>query len=344
MSRPRSRPLTAWSMARVPALLLTATLVLAACGGEGPQATDGSGATAREGAIEYPLTLDNCGHEVTFDAPPERVALLHSAPVASLEALGVLDQVVVRAGAFPDAYLGDEGQQIIDEVPSLADDIDPDGHFELSEEAVIAEVPDLVLGDADGVSRESLADAGIPQLIVPSQCPGAEDSPDDEDVYELNEIYGEVFDLPAAAEQYNDDLRGRWQAIVEQTRDEDRTAAVLFPTVGVGPGWAYGTISMAHPQLEAAGFENVFADVDERVFEVSYEELIARDPDVLVLLHVDGEPEPVEDTVRSLPGAEGMAAVANDDILVHLFNFTEPPTPLTIDGLEHIVDTFGSAP
>ena len=30
---------------------------------------------------------------------------------------------------------------------------------------------------------------------------------------------------------------------------------MLYPTVGGGPLYAYGTSSMAHPQLEAAGFE-----------------------------------------------------------------------------------------
>src|SRR5690606_9217266 len=111
-----------------------------------------------------------------------------------------------------------------------------------------------------------------------------------------------------------------------------RTAAVLFPTVGGGTGYAYGNKSMAHPQLEAAGFTNVFGDVDERVFEVTLEQLIDRDPAVLVLLYVDGDPEAVKDAIVNLPGADALTAVQNDDILVQLFNFTEPPTPLSVDG------------
>ncbi|MFP4634522.1 MAG: ABC transporter substrate-binding protein [Nitriliruptoraceae bacterium] len=329
---------------RVAVVGLVTVLALAACGGDGPAATDDSAGPGGEGETDFPLTIENCGHELTFEAPPERVLLLHSAPVTSFQALDLLDRVVARAGAFPDAYLDDEAQETIAAVPSLADEIDADGHFEISQEAVIAEEPDLVMGDADGVSREGLADAGIQQLIVPSQCPGADETPDYDDVYALNDTYGQIFDRPDAARAYNDELRGRVEDVAEQVRDEERTAATLYPTVGGGAGWAYGTISMAHPQLEAAGFTNVFDDVDERVFEVTHEELIARDPDVLVLLHIDGEPGPVENTIRSLPGAEDMTAVANNDILVQLFNFTEPPTPLTVDGLEHIVDEFETTP
>ena len=91
---------------------------------------------------------------------------------------------------------------------------------------------------------------------------------------------------------------------------------------------------MAHPQLAAAGLQNVFGDSAERVFEVNPEELIARNPDVLILLHSDNAG--VIDEVASLPGSEGLRALRNGDVLEQLFNFTEPPTPLAVDGLERI--------
>ena len=97
---------------------------------------------------------------------------------------------------------------------------------------------------------------------------------------------------------------------------------------------------MAHPQLEAAGFTNVFADVGERVFEVTAEELIGRNPDVLVLLYSDGDPAAVKAAVTGLNGAGAISAVRDDQILVQLFNFTEPSGPLAIDGLARIVERF----
>ncbi len=99
---------------------------------------------------------------------------------------------------------------------------------------------------------------------------------------------------------------------------------------------------MAHPQLEAAGFRNVFGDTPERVFEVTVEELLGRNPDVLILLHSDGDPAAVEQGLTGLPGAEKLNAVRDGNVLTQLFNFTEPPTPLSIDGLERIVQRFGA--
>ncbi|MGQ0680009.1 MAG: ABC transporter substrate-binding protein, partial [Actinomycetota bacterium] len=155
------------------------------------------------------------------------------------------------------------------------------------------------------------------------------------------EYLGRVFDREAAADQ----VVGRLKERVESTRASlegapQRTAAVLFPTVSGGSGFAYGIKSMAHPQLEAAGFTNVFGDVNDRVFEVTTEELINRNPEVLILLYVGGDPDAVKNAITSLPGADRMKAVQDDAILVQLFNFSEPPTPLVLDGLERIAEHF----
>lgn len=339
---------------RSAAFIAAAALIVSACGGDADADADNGvdedtaetdadaeadGAAAGESGA-FPLSTTNCGHEMEFDAPPERVLLLHTAPVQSLQRLGVLDRVVARAGLFPDEYFDEETQAMIDQVPSLVDQIDPDGHFELSNEAVVAEEPDLVMGENDGLTRESLSELGINQLLVPSQCPGATDSPDFDDVYELVEFYGMIFDRADEADVYVEELQERLDEITADIADEDRTAAALWPTIGGGTGFAYGNVSMTHTQLTAAGFTDVFEDIDERVFEVTLEEVIDRDPDVLLLLYSEGTPEQVEDAIRSLPGADGISAVQNDAIMTQLYNFSDPPTPLTIEGLERIVDFF----
>lgn len=335
----RPVPRAPWRLPAAAVLTLGA-LALAACGGQPTADSSDAVGQPAEGTVAYPLTLENCGHALTFDAPPERVLLLHSAPVTAFAALGILDRVTARAGAFPSAYYDADTEAALEEIPSLTEQVDASGHYEISEEAVIAEAPDLVMGATDGVTREGLADAGIPQLIVPSQCPGATDSPGFADVSDLVTSYGEIFDRPEAAAAYSAALAERVVEIDAATARETRTAAALYPTIGGAVGYAYGNVSMAHPQLEAAGFTNVFGEVDERVFEVSIEELLDRDPDVLVLLHIDGDPEEVEAHIRSLPGAETLTAVTDDALLTQLFNFSEPPTPLVIDGLAHIVEAF----
>jgi iron complex transport system substrate-binding protein len=320
---------------RIMTPLLTLALLTTACAvqddSRAPSATAG-----------FPVTVRNCGTDVTFDAPPERIALLESAPVTILHGLGVLDRAVLRAGAFPEEYYDAETNAAIAGIESLGEDLDESGHLQISQETIINRQPELVMGLPDGITRESLSGVGINALVQPVYCPDGVDATTFDDVYEQIETYGRIFDRGDEAAALVADLRARMAAVEKSAKPgAERTAAVLFPTVGGGSGYAYGNRSMAHPQLAAAGFTNVFGDVDERVFEVTTEQLVDADPDVLVLLHIDGDPGDVKNAVTALPGAESLRAVKNDEILVQLFNFTEPPTPLSMVGLERIADRFG---
>ncbi|WP_229068198.1 ABC transporter substrate-binding protein [Actinoplanes sp. DH11] len=311
-----------------------ATLLLAA--GCGAPEVDTSNTAAGHG--NYPVTLTNCGAEVTFDKAPQRVVLLKSAAVPYLHSLGVMDRVTARAGQYPAEYYDAATRAEIDKIPLLTDRTDTSGHLQISKEVVISQQPDLVLGEVDNLSRDTLSAVDIPLLEEPALCPDATTAPTFDDIYRQMDAYAEVFDRRPQSLAAVTTLKERMAKIPEPA--ERRTAAVLYPTVGGGVTYAYGSTSMAHPQLEAAGFTNVFGDNKERVFEITLEELLGRNPDVLILLYSDGDPKAVEQAVTNLPGAEKLKAVASGNVMPQLFNFTEPPSPLSIDGLERIVQRF----
>ena len=325
---------------RLPAIAaLLLTLGLTACGSD----DDARAEPTSEATGSYPLTIENCGAEVTFERAPERVVLLKSSAVPFLRAIDVMDRVVARAGSYPDEYYDEETRAELGEIPLLTDELDTSGHLQISQEVVVSEEPDLVLGEVDNLSRGTLDAIGIPLIEEPALCEQGVDEPGFDDVYSQLEIYGQVFGREAEAQEAIADLEEDLAEIEAAVgAGAGRTAAVLYPTIGGGTTYAYGTKSMAHPQLQAAGFENVFGNVDERVFEVTLEELLGRDPDVLVLLHSEGDPKAVEAAVEQLPGAEKLTAIRNGDVMTQLFNFTEPPTPLSVDGLERIVERFGT--
>jgi iron complex transport system substrate-binding protein len=321
---------------RTSALAVLPLLVLAACGDD----TDAAAPTS-ESTGDYPVTVENCGAEVTFEQAPERMVLLKSAAVPYLADLGVLDRVTARAGQYPAEYYDDETLAAIDEIPLLTDKTDTSGHLQISKEIVISQEPDLVLGEVDNLSRDTLDAVGIPLLEEPALCDIDGAQPTFDDISAQLELYGKVLGREDEAAEAVTALEQRIDELTV-TEPSGRTAAVLYPTIGGGVTYAYGTGSMAHPQLEAAGFEDAFGDVDERVFEVTLEELLGRDPDVIVLLYSDGDPAEVEKALTDLPGADQLTAVRNGDVMPQLFNFTEPPSPLSVDGLEKIVERFGS--
>src|SRR5699024_9501557 len=128
--RPPMRP------ARTPvyktgALILAGLLFLTACGTAAPTDDDANAANNDSG---YPVTVENCGTEVTFDAAPQRLVLLKSASVPALHALGVLDRAVARAGAFPDDYFDESTLAELDTIPQLTSDVDATGHLQISKD------------------------------------------------------------------------------------------------------------------------------------------------------------------------------------------------------------------
>lgn len=324
--KPRAVPLAAATLF---------SLMLAACGSPAGSAGHASTDTG------FPLTIMNCGTAVILEKAPERVVLLESSPVSYLHALGVMDKVVARAGTYPTAYFDAETQQEIDRIPLLTDKLDTSGHLQVSQEVIMAQQPDLVLGTAQGLNRGTLAASGIPLLEEPSFCPQPPENPTFDDIGEQMRTYALAFGISDRGAAAALELEERVNRISRPTAGaQRRTAAVLYPTLGGGATYAYGTTSMAHPQLEAAGFTNVFADVDQRVFEVSREELIGRNPDVLILLHSAGNPVEISSAITSMKGAESITAIARNEVMTLLFNFTEPGSPLTVDGLEHITERF----
>ncbi|WP_084540981.1 ABC transporter substrate-binding protein [Nocardioides alkalitolerans] len=320
------------ALRRTTSALACATLLL-------PLAACGDDADAAGG-----VTVENCGTDVTFESTPERIVMLKSAAVPALAELGLLDRVVARAGQYPEEYYDDETNAALADIPLLTDRTDASGHLQISREEVIAQRPDLVLGEVENLNRETLASSDIPLIEEPVLC-GATGDASMDDVYDQVRLFGTIFDAEDEADAAVADLEGQVEEITARVpAGETRTAAVLYPTVGGGVTYAYGTRSMAAPQLEAAGLTNVFGDVEDRVFEVTAEELIGRDPDVLVLLYGDGDPDEVVDAVTSQPGAGGISAVRDGAVLPLLFNYTEPPSPLSIDGLGQIVDFLAATP
>lgn len=323
-------------MKKTLALTLAAglTVSLASCGSEGSTS-----------AIE----VDNCGDTVHLDGPPENVTLLKSASVPTLQHLGVLDRVKNRAGKYPTAYYDDATNDALAAIPSLTDKTDASGHLQISREEVVATGPDLVLGETDTVNRQTLASSDVPLIEEPAFCGSLERPVTWHDAWDQIRLYGTVFDRGAEAEEYVTALQDRLASIEDAATPTKPDGspyriAVLYPTVGGGVTYAYGTGSMAAPVVEAAGAENVYADQSDRVFEVTAEDIVDRNPDVVLALYSDGSADEIVDAVKGLPGMDRTTAGQRGQVLPLLLNYAEPPTPLAVDGLEQVDDYLRDLP
>jgi len=331
-------------------LLLAVGLVASACGNDDnssasstptPQEAVGEAAAADPAesgpaaADGFPLTFTNCDREFTLDSPPERVLLMEAAAPSLLFAAGAMDRVIARIEDFPEEYYTPDQVAVLDAIPALQAEATPTGGVEVSLEVIIDYEPDMVLGyDTATITHDALANLGIQLYVMPPFCDNPP-TPSFESILEEVRFYGKLFGTTEAADASAAELEAAVASATDAPIAGGKTSAALYVTSDGSTLYAYSSLGMVHPLMEALGMINVFAELSERVPEISVEEIIGRDPEILVLLYDDTglTPEQISAFVTDRPGASSITAVAEGAVYPLLFNFAEPPTPLVVEGL-----------
>lgn len=322
-------------MKLAPSLALAATGALLISGCSSAAAPTSSPSTASSGAA-FPAKVMNCGREVVIEAEPQRIFMVNSDDISFLSALDSLDRVIARtADPLPGVYSA-EDEELVLSIPLTSTEKNATGGSVISTEAVIATEPDLVLAPESAVDVEALAAAGIPAYSPPAYCaePEAASAATFDKVYEQVETYGVMLGQQELAESVIAELKTQ----VSEPAPAQGTGVALYVPAGGGTLYPYGAPSMITPIFTAAGLENVYADADERVFEVNLEDLIQRDPETVVLLYSDGTPEAAVANFTGVVGVEELSAVKNDRVVTLQFPFTDPPNPLSVAGVSKLTE------
>jgi iron complex transport system substrate-binding protein len=283
------------------------TFTLAACG-SGPETEE----TAETGS-QYPLTVENCGEQVTIETEPEAVLTIGHSAVALLDAAGATDRIIARSGEFHAPL--PEGLQNPPEDVEVIDPADP------AAEAIIGSGADIVVGyGLFTAAPEALEAAGLPNLIVAGECNHDEavvDAIGFESVFADIERYGEVFGTQDAAAASIEGFRAELSELEATAPAETQTVASVYYWSSSSSMSAHGGLSMAHDVLDRANLENVYAAEQSAYFEASFETLLDADPQVIVLSY-GGYGESFEDAKAQLlsePGAADLQAVQSDRII-----------------------------
>jgi iron complex transport system substrate-binding protein len=313
--------------ARVVQLTATALLTIVAltsCG----TATSAGAAPSGGG---FPLVVSSCGRDVQFEHAPKRVITVGSATAPLIAAAGAGDRVITRTfetAPFPGEYAGDLAH---------AELINPTA--ELALEVIVAQNPDAVVSVEGGVIKaEDLASVGIPLLVPRGYCEAAAGSYTD--IFSDILLYGRLFETSARAGQIVGALRRRVAAVADAHRPDSSTrrAAALALSLDGSTLKGYGSVSTVHTQMGMLGLHNVFGDVASRLFEASSEILIARDPEVIIVLtQGDQTPDSVRAALRDRPELASLNAVRDDRVIVVPFGYSAPG-PVAVQGLEVLSD------
>ncbi|GAA3384075.1 ABC transporter substrate-binding protein [Cryptosporangium minutisporangium] len=253
---------------------LAALALVAACGsGEDPDTT-AAAATAPAGG--FPVTVESCGHEATFDKAPGRVVLGWGTSIRTLEALGVADRVTGYVSGsnvgLPDGF--------------TAKEVSPD--FQPAREAVLAAAPDLFLAnDENQVSGEegtaTVADLDGRAYVLGNYCLKNPAPATIDVVYQDVRNLGAIFGVPDKADAVVADLTRRVTAAAARRRSAPQAKVAL---VQIYDGKVYALSgSYYNAILQGAGMTNVFAGIGENFAEVSAEQVLTSAPDGLFVAY-----------------------------------------------------------
>lgn len=275
-------PLRASSRTAATVLFLVSLAFLAGCAAEARTADDGqpTHAATTPGA-GGPTILDNCGFEVSIDAPPERVVTIKSTSTELMLALGLADRLV--GTAFADGPVPEEYASDVADVPVLSDQVP-------GQEALLEAEPDFVFGgwesnfavDTAG-ERGALAGFGIDTYVAPSACQEAGYQPDPmtfEVLFDhIHELAG-IFD----AEDRADALIAEQRTLLEGVDAPGAGLTALWYSSGEDSPYVGGDIGAPAMMMRELGVENIFADVHDTWASVTWEQVVERDPDVIILV------------------------------------------------------------
>lgn len=263
--------------------------------------------------------VDGLGREVTLAQPAQRIVSLAPSITEILYAIGAGDQVVGRDdfSNYPEEAMG---------LPSIG------GSFgELNSEAILALEPDLVLAAPLTTAEQvqAMADLGLTVFLL-------ENPVDFEGVYAMLRTAAQLAGTQSEAEVLVEDLQARVNAVTEVIATAETTPLVFYELDSTEPSapWTSGKDTFIDTLIEMAGGSNLGAEFEGAWVQVSAEDLIAKNPDVIVLGDSIWGVTPQD--VASRPGWDVISAVQNEH--VHPFNddMASRPGPRLVDGLEEL--------
>ncbi len=222
---------------------------------------------------------------MTVAEPARRVASLIPSATDWLVAMGAADRLVARTDYDRSPLLAD--------VPSVGGGLAP------SIEWLAAHRPDLVIAWADGPSRSTvgrLEALGIPVYVAPAETI--------DEAFAIAGDLGRLLGLEPAAESVMAEARAGLDRVRAAARGHGDPATLIL--VGLDPITAAGPGTFIDELLGVAGGRNVLADLSLAWPPLSLEEVVRRDPDVIIL---GSGADPPLGVLRSRPGWRGLSAV-----------------------------------
>lgn len=297
-------------------------LLLAACGqkaAEPPLATDGQEEGSAAGDAGYPLTLtDASGVKHRLEEAPQRLVSVAPSITENVFALQAGHRLV--------------GVSDWDNYPAEVEKIERIGGLEPNIEKILSLEPDLVLAQAsvNDNSIPSMRDVGLNVFVLPA-------AKTFEDTYEVLRMLGRVLGAEEEAEAVVREMEEKKAEIVAKVADVPEAEKVRV-WVEVSPDLhTAGSGTFIDDLIRLAGGINVAAGV-EGWGQLSEEEVIAAQPDVIITTYGSYSSEPVERIISSRKGWQDVPAVREGRVYDVDNDVISRPGPRLVQGLSQLAE------
>jgi len=316
---------------------LTIGLLLSACSSEAP-ATPASNqgpepVSSPQGAVvteatpspepteeTLPETMtftDDLGHTIELDGYPQAIVSISASTTEILFAIGAGDQVVGR-----DEYsLYPEDALNVTSIGAMWE--------ELPAEAILALEPDLVVA-AQIISEDqvqALRDLGL--NVYWQANPTSYD-----ELFENLRDFARLTGHETETETLIADLDARVKAVQEKTINVPEIPSVFYELDATDPSnpWTTGSGTFIDYIISQAGGTNAAAILEGEYAQISSEQLIAVNPDVILL--ADAPYGTTPESVAARPGWDVITAVKDNAMYPVDPNMMSVPGPRLVDALE----------
>ena len=259
--------------------------------------------------------VDALGRKVVLGSPPKRIVSLAPSLTEMVYFLELGDRLV---GVTRFSYFPEEAR----EKPRVGT------YTDINVEKVITLDPDLVIATADGNRREDvemLEEAGIPVYVVnPRRI---------SQILEAIESVGDVCGVAPRARALVGSLRQRIEKVKEAVRGRDRP--LVFLVINTKPLMSVNRSTTHHDIIELAGGRNLAEDQPITYPRLSWEEVIRRGPEVIIISSMDRSAE-YERARREWFQWHAIPAVQKGHVYLINSDLIDRAAPRIIDGLEEM--------
>lgn len=248
----------------------------------------------------------------TYDKKPKKALAITNCMIEMMLSMGLEDQMA--GTAYADGEILPSLKPAYDKIPIMS-------KTHPSKEELLSKGVDFIIGwgssfNDKGVGTVNWLNENNIKVYIPksSDADAKIDS-----MYEDFTNIGIIFGKEDKAKKVNDKIKSELKETTDKIKGIDKKVKVLGYDSGTDKAVVVGT-GISNEIIKLAQGENIFADVKKTYPEVSYEEIVKRNPDVIMVLEysIGNGGETFENKVKALkanPALKDVNAIKNNKFI-----------------------------